>query len=341
MRYQVRLEPGGKTFTVADDETVLAAAIRQDIALPYGCQSGGCGACRARVVSGQIAYERAPHALSKHETAAGFALLCQARPSCDLVLAMEELPAGGPRVIRNLAVRLESVKRLGHDVMALHLRLPRGRGFAFRAGQYVDILFKDGRRRSFSIASPPSTEGTIELHVRRVAGGLFTDRVFAGLPDRTILRIEGPLGAFHLRESGRPVVMVAGGTGFAPIKSMLEDAFERGQQRPMHLYWGARALRDLYLANLPQAWAAAHVDFRYTPVLSEPAEEDRWEGRRGWVHTAVATDYPDMRGLDVYMSGPPAMVDTARDRFAELGLPADRLFYDSFDYAFETWPERG
>lgn len=341
MSYQVRLQPSGKTFAVEDGETVLDAAVRQDIALPFGCQSGGCGACRARLIEGKIDYTLPPHALAPAEIDAGYVLLCQARPSTDLTLAADELPPGGPRIIRNLAVRVERVEPLSHDVMALHLRLPRGRRLAFRAGQYVDVLLKDGRRRSFSIASPPSGEDTLALHLRHVPGGEFTGRVFSGLTPKTILRVEGPLGSFYLRESGRPILMMAGGTGFAPLKSMIEEAFERGLERPMHLYWGARARRDLYLPALPEKWAVHHTGFRYTPVLSDPQPDDGWQGRIGWVHEALATDHPDLRGFDVYMSGPPPMIDAAKATFARLGLPLDRLFYDTFDYAYETWPERG
>lgn len=341
MSYQVRLQPSGKTFAVEDGETVLDAAVRQDIALPFGCQSGGCGACRARLIEGEINYTLPPHALAPAEIEAGYVLLCQAQPSTDLMLAAEELPPGGPRIIRNLAVRVERVEPLSHDVVALHLRLPRGRRLAFRPGQYVDVLLKDGRRRSFSIASPPSSEDTLALHLRRVPGGQFTGRVFSGLMPRSILRIEGPLGSFYLRESGRPILMMAGGTGFAPLKSMIEDAFERGLGRPLHLYWGARARRDLYLPALPERWAANCADFRYTPVLSDPHPRDGWQGRTGWVHEALAADHPDLRGFDVYMSGPPPMIDAAKTDFTRLGLPLDRLFYDTFDYAYETWPERG
>lgn len=341
MTYRVHLRPGGTTFAVEHGETVLEAAERQHIALPSGCQSGGCSACRARLIDGEIEYATTPHALAPAEIEAGYVLLCQARPLSDLTLAAEQLPPESRRIMHNMAVRVEHVERLSHDVAALHLKLPRGRPFAFRAGQYVDILLAGQRRRSFSIASPPSRTGELELHLRRVSGGEFTQRVFAGLAPKTILRIEGPLGAFYLRQSERPILMMAGGTGFAPVKSMIEEALEQGLQRPLHLYWGVRARRDLYLPALPERWAADHPNLAYTPVLSEPPPDERWAGRTGWVHEALVADYPDLRDFDVYISGPPPMIDAGKAEFSRRGLPLDRLFYDTFEYAYETWPERG
>ena len=338
MTYQVTIKDSGRQFAVAQDEVVLDAALGQDIGLPYGCQSGHCGACRAKLLSGSIRYESKPEALSETELRQGYALLCQARAQSDLLIQVEELPDHHAIRVRNLPARVARKELLSHDVMALFLELPKGGPFEFLAGQYVDILLPDGRRRSFSIANPPGVDNRIELHLRHVPHGQFTDYVFNQMPEKALLRIEGPLGSFYLRESDRPAVFMAGGTGFAPIKGMLEHAFARRLSRPMHLYCGVRARRDLYMQELARSWQRSHPNFRYTAVLSEPLAEDQWQGETGLVHEAVAAEYPDLSAVEVYMSGPPVMIQAAKARFTQQGLLLENLHYDSFDYAYVTWP---
>lgn len=342
MSYQVTIKDSARQFSVAEDGLVLEAGLKQDIGLPYGCQSGNCGACRAKLISGSVRYDEKPEALSEVELRQGYTLLCQARAQSDLVLQVEELPHHHAIRVRNLPARVARRERLSHDVMALFLQLPKGSQFEFLAGQYVDILLKDGRRRSFSLANPPGgDDALLELHLRHVPHGQFTDYVFNQMPDRAMLRIEGPLGGFYLRESERPALLVGGGTGFAPLKGILEQAFARRLSRPLHLYCGVRAKRDLYMDSLAREWARAHPQFRYTPVLSEPAPEDAWSGRSGFVHESVAQDYPDLGEYEVYMSGPPVMIQAGKACFIEHGLPMERLHYDSFDYAYQTWPGKG
>lgn len=340
MSHDVDLQPSGKRFVVENDETVLDAALRQEINLPYGCQSGACGACRARIKSGRVRHRQTPRALSERELAAGYALLCQAHAETELVIEAEEIAPGQPRRVRNLPARVMRMELLTHDVMAVYLKLPKSQAFRFRAGQYIDILLPNGRRRSFSIASPPAQADMLELHVRRVPNGVFTRRVFEELKSKTILRIEGPLGSFYLRDTRRPAILIAGGTGFAPIKSMLEDAFAAARPRPLYLYWGVRARRDLYLHDLVNSWVQSHANFRFTPVLSAPQAQDRWRGRTGLVHEAVLADHARLDDFEVYMSGPPAMVTAGKQAFTERGLDFDRLFFDAFEYAFEVWPEK-
>ncbi|MDX1604911.1 MAG: CDP-6-deoxy-delta-3,4-glucoseen reductase [Candidatus Competibacterales bacterium] len=338
MSYRVTIQPKDHAITVGNHETVLEAALREGHVLPYSCRGGTCGSCVGRVVEGEVRYpdDRRPPALSEREATEGKALFCQARPASDLVIEVREIDGAGDIQVRVLPCRVMRLQRLAPDVMQMTLRLPATERLQYFAGQYIDILLRDGRRRSFSLANPPHVDDHLELHVRHVPRGQFSDFVFHNLREKSILRFQGPLGTFFLRrDSDRPIIMIAGGTGFAPIKAMLEDAFHQGLDRPVHFYWGARARRDLYLHNLPQRWAAERDGFRYTPVLSEPAPGDDWDGRTGWVHAAVAEDYPDLGQHEVYMSGPPPMIAAAKAVLPGQGLDPERLFYDSFEYAVD------
>lgn len=340
MSFSIVIDDSGKQFRAEAEESLLEAALFQDIALPYGCQSGGCGACRARLVEGEIGYLYEPPALNDAEKARGYILLCQAQPRADCRIQVQELPEDHGIPVRNLPVRVEERELLSHDVMRLRLRLPKGEAFEFLAGQYVDILLRNGRRRSFSIANAPQEKGFLELHIRHTPDGEFSDFVFNSMQDRAILRIEGPLGGFYLRATERPLLLMAGGTGLAPILSLLGQLVAQDQQRPVHLFWGVRARRDLYWQAQLEKLSAAHDWLQYTPVLSEPEPEDAWAGETGWVHEALLREYAGLGGYDVYMSGPPVMIQAGQQAFAENGLPLEQLFYDSFDYAFQTWPEQ-
>jgi CDP-4-dehydro-6-deoxyglucose reductase len=332
--YRVRLQPSGREFTVAENETVLEAALNAGLTLPYSCRNGSCGTCKGKVLAGAVDYGvYETKALTPEERAQGKALLCQAVPRSDLVIEAKEIALIRDVPIKLLPARVVGMVRRAHDVMVMSLKLPQNERFKFVAGQYIDILLKNGARRSFSIANPPQQDTTLELHVRHVPGGTFTGHVFTQMKEKDLLRFRGPLGVFFLRESERPAILVAGGTGFAPIKSIMEDALARGLTRPLHVYWGARARRDLYLDELPERWAREHAHVRYTPVLSEPSPDDAWAGRTGWVHDAVLDDCPDLSGVEVYASGPPPMIEAIKMSFSARGLPEDRLYYDSFEFA--------
>jgi len=330
MAFSVTIENSGHQFLVEEKETILDAAIRQNVGLPYGCRNGRCGSCAAGLVSGAVSYVEVPPALEK--AGDGQCLPCQGFASSDLTLSVREAQGTADIEVKLLPARVHAVDHLSHDVARLLLKLPESQRLQFLAGQYLDFLLADGRRRSFSIANAPHDDKYLELHIRRVDGGQFTDWVFSQMKERAILRIEAPLGSFVLDEdSGRPMIFMGGGTGFAPLKGQIEQAFAKGIQRPMVLYWGVRAERDLYLRELPEQWAGAHRDFRFIPVLSEPDSD--WEGRTGWVHEAVLSDFPDLSDYDLYMAGPPPMVDAGRTAFAAAGMPAEQMHYDSFDFA--------
>ncbi len=336
MYYHVMIKPSGHEFQIAEDEAILDAALREKgNVLPYGCRNGTCGSCMGTILSGEVSYPNGrPPGLSERDQTEGKALLCQARPRSTLVIEAREVKVGGNLMVKILPCRVERRELLAPDVIRLYLKPPSTERLQFLAGQYVDILLGDGRRRGFSLANPPHADELLELHVRRVPGGFFTGFVFERMKEKALLRFQGPLGTFFLREdSPRPILLVGGGTGFAPLKGMLEHAFHIGLSRPLHLYWGARAKVDLYLDELPRRWVEEHPNFHYTPVLSEPRPEDGWTGRAGWVHAAVAADYPDLSGYDVYMSGPPPMIEAAKPVFAAQGLPAEQLFYDSFEFS--------
>ena len=330
----VTLQPSGQQFQVEDGESILAAALRQNLILPYGCRNGACGSCKGKLLEGRVdygVYQR--KALSDEEKAQGKALFCQARPLDDVVIEARAVSAAGGIVVKTLPCRVQKMERLAHDVMVLHLKLPANERLKFLAGQFIEFRLKDGTRRSFSIAAPPHDAELIELHVRHVAGGQFTDHVFGRMKERDILRFEGPLGVFFLREeSARPIVLVASGTGFAPIKALIEDALHRGIARPMTLYWGGRRPKDLYMNELALKWAAERPpQLRYVPVISDALPEDAWAGRTGFVHRAVMQDLPDLSGHQVYACGVPIMVDSARKDFTTVcGLPEEEFFADSF-----------
>ncbi len=336
MAHTVRLHDSGRRFVVEDGETVLDAAQRAGLALPYSCRSGVCGSCKAIVLDGRFDYpHHPPTALNAAERAQHAALLCQAVPTTDLVLAAREVRSVEDMPRRELTVTVVAKDRLAPDVVRLLLAAPPDvPRLRWLPGQYVDVLLDDGRRRAFSLARAPHLGPELEVHVRRVAGGGFTARVFRELAVGDRLRIEGPLGTFVPREdSERPLLMVAGGTGFAPVKALVEHFLHLGARRPLHLYWGARRAADLYLRELAAGWARDVPTLEFVPVVSDPENAVRAGMRAELVHEVVLADWPDLGAFDVYMCGPPALIDAGRRRFAEAGLPEEHLYYDSFEYA--------
>ncbi len=337
MSFKVSVQPSGKQFEVQPGEAILAAALRQDVILPYGCRNGACGSCKAQVLEGVI--EQGPHssgAMKPEEAERGQALLCCATAASDLTLQCRVIAAAGDIPIRKMPCRIASIAEAAPDVRILRLQLPANERLQYLAGQYVELLLRDGSRRSYSMASAPHSAEQVELHIRHMPGGKFTDALFGvtqpSFKERDILRFEGPMGTFFLREdTDAPIVFVASGTGFAPIKAIIEHAIHKGIRRPMTLYWGGRRPRDLYMNALCEQWAAELPDFRYVPVVSDALPEDQWAGRTGFVHHAVMADLPDLSAYQAYACGAPIVVDSARQDFvAQCGLPDDQFFADSF-----------
>jgi CDP-4-dehydro-6-deoxyglucose reductase, E3 len=336
MTFTITVQPSGRTFQTDADETLLGAAIRQGIGLPYGCRDGACGSCKCRLIEGKV--EHRTHqlkALSAEEERKGWMLTCSAIPHTDIVLEARMVPGAGEFPVRKMPCRVLGIAKPAADVAIVTLQLPANDTLKYHAGQYIEFILRDGARRSYSMANAPHTQAekpAIELHLRHMPGGKFTDHVFGAMKEKDILRIEGPFGSFFLREnSDKPIVLLASGTGFAPIKAIVEHIEFKGITRPAMLYWGCRSRADLYLHDWAEQAAQRLPNLRYVPVLSEAQPDDAWTGRSGFVHQAVMRDLPDLSGHQVYACGVPVMVDSARRDFVNLcGLPAEEFYADSF-----------
>ena len=333
--FAVSVHPDERIVTARRGETILEAGLRDGLPMPFDCHNGGCGVCKGRVLAGEV--DLGPYqesALSAAERAAGEVLFCVAEPRGDLEIEYRPAPGARPGEVRRYGARVAAMERLAPDVIKVMLQVDEGGKLRWHAGQYINVLLEDGQKRSFSFATRPGASDQVELHVRRIAGGLFTTRVFESMKMGDRIRFEGPRGAFHLREAGeKPILFVAGATGFAPVKSMLEHAFATGMKRRMALYWGVRTRADLYAAELPERWAREHPSFTYVPVLSEPRPEDAWQGRIGLVHEAILADYPDLSAHQIYACGSVKMVEAIAPAFAAHGLAPDDCFSDAFTLA--------
>jgi len=339
MAFNITVQPSGRSFNAESNETLLAAGLRQGIGMPYGCKDGACGSCKCKKISGEVSH--GPHqekALSAAEQAAGFVLTCCASAHSDVVLESRQVTEEGAFPIKKMPVRVLSLEKKSDVVMVVKLQLPANDVMQFHAGQYVDFLLRDGDRRSYSMANAPHTlvagSPAIELHIRHMPGGKFTDHVFGAMKEKEIQRIEGPQGSFYLREdSQKPIVLLASGTGFAPIKAILEHMQHKGITRPTRLYWGGRRPTDLYLNDWVQAQLASMPHLRYVPVVSDALPEDQWQGRTGFVHRAVLEDTPELSGFEVYACGAPIVVDSARADYTQAGLSNDDFYADAFTTA--------
>ncbi len=333
--WSLAVHPEDRIIAVRAGETLLDAGLREGLPMPFECRNGGCGVCKCTLVHGQVSllpYQAS--ALTAEELAAGKSLLCCAIALSDVEI--QYVPQAGAKVlpVRQYTARVTTLESLSSDVIRLCLQIEGGARLPFHPGQYINIVLDDGAKRSFSFATAPHAEGDIELHVRLVEGGRFTTAVFSTMRVGDTLRFEGPMGAFTLREdSDKPIIFVAGSTGFAPVKSMLEHAFHIGLKRRMILYWGVRRRSGLYLGELAEAWAREHDNFTFVPVLSAPPPEDQWTGRTGLVHEAILTDFPDLSAHQVYACGSVQMVAAAYPAFAKHGIASEDCFSDAFHLA--------
>jgi CDP-4-dehydro-6-deoxyglucose reductase len=339
--YNINIQPSGQQFQVEAGKIILDAALEQGIAFPYGCRGGACGSCLGDIQAGKVTYpDGLPMALGEDDIAEGKALFCQAVAESDLTIHMAEIKSDTEIEIKTLPARVESLRKLSHDVMEMQLKLPASENLAFFAGQYIDFLLQGGRKRSFSLANAPIEDNYLSLHLRHVKGGYFTDHVFNAMREKDLVRIEGPHGSFYLRtdeeSKQRPLILMAGGTGFAPLKAMIEHMLSEEVDRPVYLYWGVRTQTDLYQNDLAEKWAFQYENIHYIPVLSDADDDTNWQGRTGFVHQAIADDFSDLSTFSVYMSGPPPMINAAKTAFMQQGLENEQLYSDSFDYSTDA-----
>lgn len=334
MSFKVHVEPSGREFEIEEGQLLLDTALDAGLTFPYGCRSGVCGACKCKKKAGEVSYPGGtPPALTSDDINADMILPCMATVAADLQLEIHEVAGVQDIPVKTLPVRIDEEEQLSDTVMRIYLKLPATERLQFLSGQYLDILLKDGRRRSFSIANAPNNDERIELHIKHVEGGRFTDQLFGGdLPEKSILRIEGPHGSFFLREdSDKPVILLATGTGFAPVKAIIEHAIAEKTTRPFYLYWGGESRNDLYLQGLANQWAAEHEFLNFIPVLSQP--DSGWDGKTGYVQDAVMQDFDDLSNFEVYACGAPAMVYAGRDALVSKGLPHENYYSDAFEIA--------
>ncbi len=338
-QYQVKNSNSGVVFSVNEGESILTAALRQSVMLPYSCKNGTCGSCKGVVESGEVHYPfHPPLALSREEIGEGYALFCQAEPIEDLVIRVREIEAVRDIHVRKMPARVIEKTRLTPEVMRIKIKLPSAQRLQFLAGQYLDILLPEGKRRAFSIASAPHSEDVLELHIRHIDGGGFTGWVFEEMQERDILRLEGPQGNFFIRNDkiDRPMILMGGGTGIAPLKSMIEDLLAHHDTRPLHLFWGVRDHAELYMHEQARQWAEQHEHIKYSTALSEPKDGDQAPDFTGFVHDAVLQQFPDLSAHDIYMSGPPAMIDASRAAFLAHGAEKRRIYFDSFEFGLDV-----
>jgi CDP-4-dehydro-6-deoxyglucose reductase len=331
--FQITVQPSGRSFGANADEPILQAAIRQGIGMPYGCKDGACGSCKCKKLEGTVVH--GPHqakALSAEEEAGGYVLTCCAVPQSDVVLESRQVTDESAFPVKKMPSRVASLEKVSHDVMVVKLQLPANDTMRYHAGQYIEFILRDGARRSYSMANAPHNGPGVELHIRHMPGGKFTDHVFTAMKEKEILRVEGPFGSFYLREdSDKPIILLASGTGFAPIKALIEYLQFKGSSRPATLYWGGRRPADLYMDAWVKARMAEMPQLTYVPVISNALPEDNWTGRTGFVHKAVMEDHPDLSGFQVYACGAPIVVDSARAEYsAACKLPPEEFYADSF-----------
>jgi 3-phenylpropionate/trans-cinnamate dioxygenase ferredoxin reductase component len=324
MSFAIRISGGDITFDCAADESILDAAERAGFSLPCSCRKGVCHTCEGSLVAGEVRVH------SRRVTGrADAVLMCQARPCAHVEIVPRRIERHAPPVRKTLTATVFRVVRPAPDISILSLRFANGVRARFLAGQYLQVLLPDGDRRNFSLANPPHDNDGAELHIRHVPRGRFSEGIVAKLGPGDRLVVELPFGEFFLRQAQAKAILLATGTGFAPIKSILEAALRRGARRRMRLYWGGRTKSDLYMLDRVAKWQDRAPWFSFVPLLSRPSAQ--WTGRTGLVHRGALEDNPDMTNVEVYACGNPRMISAARKEFAEAaGLPEARFYADAF-----------
>jgi len=330
--FNIRIDGTEVIFKSEPGQSVLDAAEKHGLELPYSCRKGICGNCKGRVLAGQL---RTGTGGGSHESginAADEHLFCRAQAASDLLIAPRSWQRIDPSARKVLTATVFRNQRAASDVSMLHLRFPAGMRVKFKAGQYLQVVLPDGNRRSFSMANAPHESDSVQLHIRHMPNGGFTASTVPKLKPGDALRLEVPYGDFFLREdSERPLLFVAGGTGFAPIKSIIDHVIRRNIQRPMTLFWGVRNPGGLYAQDVVSRWLRQRPSLRYEPVISDPVELSAWSGRRGLVHEQVLECFQSVKDFDVYTSGAPVMVQAVRTTLQDLrDLPPNQFFSDSF-----------
>lgn len=324
--YTATLKPSGKQFTVDTERTILDAASQAKIHLPHSCRDGSCGACKSRLLKGQVSQAGNHDAITDEELAAGYILNCVAKPTSDIEIESTYYPELDGIESCIFPCKVVDIEFPAQDIAIMHLRLPPNSDFRYISGQYIDLMWK-GVRRSYSIANAQHRELGLELHIRRVSGGVFSQLVFEELKPGVLLRLDGPHGTFFVRNSDTPIIFLAGGTGFAPVKAMVEKLLEQKSHRSIHIYWGVSSIDALY-STLPDMWQKNQDNITFTPVLSD--SDVKWQGRQGLVHQAVMDDFSDLTQFEIYACGSSNMIDAAKRDFLKQGLFEKNFIADAF-----------
>lgn len=332
--YSVHIKPKGYTILVREGETILEAALRQGYEFPHSCRNAVCGTCKGRLLEGQVSYDnKIIFALTEEERESGYALFCSAEPLTDCVIYMDDVIGPAEFPIRKIKCKVLQCKELSGHIYQVLLEQPADEPLQYKAGQYIEILHRDMSPKPFSIANAPVDGNFIELHFRHTGDNPFTEQVLANINNESVLHIAGPYGTCIYREEPQfPIILLAGGTGFAPFKALIEESMAKGLTRPIHLYWGVRHPEDLYMHDLIMRWVKNVTHFHYTPVLSEKISHAGWQGKVGLVHEKVLADHKSLENFQVYASGPPEMVYAAQKAFLAKGLKNAYFYSDIFDY---------
>lgn len=320
MNYEIEIQPARVKYKASVDDTLLSAALANKFCLEHSCRSGECGLCSATIVSGTVKNEFGDLVTE------GNVLTCCSYPQSDITLLAKFLPELSDIECKTLPCKLVSKSLVNHDILILTLRFPPKTNFKYLAGQYIDLIYQ-GLRRSYSIANAQSSLEGLELHIRLIADGQFSQVLIRDCNENQLMRIEGPKGTFFVREATNPIIFLAGGTGFAPVKAMMENLLHNKVNREIYIYWGM-AHSDGFYTKIADDWAREYSHISYVSVVS--ADDKCWQGRRGFVHQVVLDDFSDLSKYHVYACGSPLMISSAKDAFISRGLNSEHFYADIF-----------